>query len=93
MRNKLIKTEEYLQERKAAVDEQLKNVEKEIYNGDMPAHNKAVARRAFEQEHDFWTKEQADYRYGQDEGLEQIPLFTEQEIQEEQHDVDYPTKE
>lgn len=38
-------------------DEEIEKVNKEVYGGSMPAHNKEVLRSVIEKENSFWERE------------------------------------
>lgn len=56
------------EEELAQIDAEVEARNKEVYEGDMPAHNKSVLRRQLMQEYKQAIWANRDYTYGHDEG-------------------------
>ena len=76
------KDKKYLEERAEWADKEILLYEKTY--GALPAYNKSTYRRMLEKEYDFNERGQVDFIRGADDGEAKVPLFTEQELIQEQ---------
>lgn len=50
------------------IEQEIARVEREVYEGNMPAHNKQVLREKLKKEDKFWERFERDHRNGYDDG-------------------------